>query len=291
MMMKLSVRLLLLFVAIGFNASAQQAKHPFNVYGFIVYGGYMQNGSPVNAGYKELQAYQARFGIMKYDLIYERKMLDFPNGDKANGVVNVHKTDSLAAHALQEPDILVSLDLEEWRRFDTLRTSKRILEAIQIFRKTNSRSKIGLYATVPQNTYGYDDKISRYDKWNKAYAGVAAVVDYFSPSLYNYKNTDGNDWRKAAAYSIDACRQYGYPNKKIIPYITPEISNKEKGGTAMLTYDEMLFRLQTLYELGADGCLIWTSSGTRDTNGKKPYINENEGWFKAVKDFADAHSK
>jgi len=289
--MKLSARLLLVFVALCFNASAQQAKHPFNVYGFIVYGGYMQNGSPVNASYKELQAYQARFGIRKYDLIYERKMLDFPAGDKANGIVNIHKTDSLAARALQEPDILVSLDLEEWKRFDTLRTPKRILEAVQIFRKTNKQSKIGLYATVPQNTYGYDDKISRYDKWNKAYASVAAAVDYFSPSLYNYKNTDGNDWKKAAAYSIDACRKYGYLSKKIIPYITPEVTSKEKGLTTLLTYDEMMFRLQTLYELGANGCLIWTSSSTRDANGKKLYIDENEGWFKAVKDFAIAHSK
>ncbi|MEO6521541.1 MAG: hypothetical protein ABIN91_07685 [Mucilaginibacter sp.] len=286
--MKLSARLLLVFVVICFSASAQKAKHPFNVYGFIVYGGYMQNGNQVNASYKELQTYQARFGLMKYDLIYERKMLDFPNGDKANGVVNLHKMDSLAILASQEPAVLVSLDLEEWKRFDTLKTPHRILEAINIFRKTNSRSKIGLYATVPQNTYGYDDKISRYDKWNQAYAGVAAAVDYFSPSLYNYKNTNGEDWKKAAAYSIDACRKYGYPNKKIIPYVTPEVSNK--GVTTLLNYDEMLFRLQTLYDLGADGCLIWTSSGTRDANGKKIYIDENSGWFKAVKDFATIHS-
>jgi hypothetical protein len=286
-----SVKILLLLVAVGFNAPAQQARQPFKVYGFIVYGGYMQNGMPVNAGYKELQAYQAHFGILKYDLIYESKMLDFPNGDKANGIVNVRKMDSLAVRALTEPDILVSLDLEEWKRFDTLNTPKRILEAIHIFRNTNSRSKVGLYATVPQNTYGYNDKISRYDQWNKAYSAVAAAVDYFSPSLYNYNNTDSVEWKKAAAYNIAACRKYGYPDKKILPYITPEVTHKEKGLTTMLTFKEMLFRLQTLYDLGADGCLIWTSSGTRDANGKKLYINENEGWFKAVKDFAVAHTK
>lgn len=283
------LKLFLLLVIAALSANAQKAKHPFAVYGFIVYGGYMQNGAPVNAGYKELQAYQARFGILKYDLIYERKMLDFPNGDKANGVVNVRKTDSLAALALQEPNILVSLDLEEWKRFDTLKTPQRIIDAIHIFRKTNSKSKIGLYATVPQNTYGYEENISRYDKWNKAYAAVAAEVDVFSPSLYNYKNTNNEEWKKAAIYNIDACRKYGYPDKKILPYVTPEVTNK--GVTTFLTYDEMMFRLQVLYDLGADGCLLWTSSGARDANGKKVYIDENEGWFKAVKDFALAHSK
>jgi hypothetical protein len=290
-MMKLSVKILSLLIAVGFNAWAQQAKHPFNVYGFIVYGGYVQNGRPVNAGYKELQAYQAHFGIMRYNLIYESKFLNFPKGDKANGTVDVRKMDSLAVRALSEPGVLVSLDLEEWKRFDTLNTPKRILEAIHLFRKTNSQSQVGLYATVPQNTYGYDEKISQYNKLNKAYAGVAAAVDYFSPSLYNYNSTGDVEWKKAAAYNIDACRKYGYTNKKILPYITPEVTNKEKGLTTMLTYDKMLFRLQTLYDLGADGCLIWTSSSTRDANGKKLYIDENEGWFKAVKDFAAAHSK
>lgn len=147
---------------------------------------------------------------------------------------------------------------------------------------------MGLYATVPQNTYGYDDKISRYDKVNKAYSQVAAAVDYFSPSLYNYKTTDSLLWKKSAVYSIGACKKYNYPAKKILPYLTPEISINKT--TSLLTYSEMMFRLQTLYDLGADGCLIWTSSGTRDNKGNKIYIDENEGWLKAVKDFIARHS-
>lgn len=291
--MKLSVKLLIgLFVITGYHTHAQNvnaAKHQFNVYGFIVYGGYVKNGKNVNAPYHDMQLYLAQLGIAKYDLIYENKMLDHSKEDKLkiNGTVNPYKMDSLAAKALQEPNVLVSLDLEGWKRFDTIKTPLRMIEAINAFKRTNKVSKVGLYATVPQNTYGYDDEISRYDKFNKSYASVAAVVDYFSPSLYNYKNTDNTEWKKAATYSIEACKKYGYPAKKIVPYVTPEVIIN--GTKTMLSYDEMMFRLQTLYELGADGCLIWTSSSTRDANGKRIYVDENAGWLKAVRDFIVSH--
>jgi len=281
--------LMVVSLALISMAKAQQTKHPFKVYGFVVYGGYVKDGNNVNASYKDIQLYLAHLGVMKYDLIYENKMLDYTNGDKLNGIVNQYKMDSLSSKALGNADVLVSLDLEGWKRFDTVATPTRMLAAIAAFRKQNKKCKIGLYATVPQNTYGYDDKISRYDKWNRGYAKVAAAIDYFSPSLYNYKTTDSIQWKKAAIYNVEACRKYGFPDKKIIPYVTPEVTADSK--TTLLTYDEMMFRLQTLYNLGADGCLIWTSSGSRDAAGKRIYINENEGWLKAVKDFVAMHAE
>jgi hypothetical protein len=263
------------------------AKKPFNVYGFIVYAGYSQDGKNVSTSYQQLQQYLLPYGIKKLNLFYEGKMLDYPNGDKSNGVPSIKRIDSLGYIAKNDPDIPVSLDLEGWSRFDTIKTPGRMIAVIDEFKNANRSSKVGLYATVPQNTYGYDSTIHKYDKFNKAYSSVAASVDYFSPSLYNYKDSDTIAWNKAADYNINACKLYQFPDKQILPYITPEV--KRNGVTTLLSYDEMMSHLNTLYKLGADGCLIWTSSSTRDVNGNKIYIDVNTGWIKAVKDFIVSH--
>ncbi|MDP4292039.1 MAG: hypothetical protein Q8908_13230 [Bacteroidota bacterium] len=265
----------------------QQGRKPFNVYAFIAYGGYTQNGQNVNASHQQLQQYLHSFGIHKLNLIYETRLLDYPNGDKKNGIPNIHHIDSLGILAKNEPDIPVSLDLEEWNRFDTVKTPARFIAVINEFRKVNSISQVGLYATVPQNTYAYSEAIHKNDKLNKAYSVVAAAVDYFSPSLYNYNGSDTSAWTKNAVYNLNACKQYQFPAKKILPYITPEVT--QNGVTTLLSYDEMWNRLQILYNLGADGCLIWTSSKTRDVNGNKVYVDVNSGWAKAVKDFIARH--
>ena len=260
---------------------------PFHIYGYIAYGGYMQAGRKINASFKELQEYLHPGGIQKLNLIYEGRLLDYPDGDKKNGIPDMDQIQRLAKEAAYEPGIPVSLDLEGWNRFDVEKTPQRLIAVINAFKKVNNISPVGLYATVPQNTYGYSAGINKYDKLNKEYTEVAASVDYFSPSLYNYNGSDTGAWNKAAVYNIEACRKYKYPSKKILPYITPEI--KDKGVTGLLSYDEMMNHLQTLYTLGADGCLIWTSSQTRDVNGNKIYVDVNTGWAKAVKDFSDCH--
>ncbi len=291
MKVHLKVLAFVLLASISYHGRAQNVKadkHPFNVYAFIVYGGYIQNGTEVKASYKQLSRYLLGYGIKGYDLIYEQKMIDYPDSKKENGVPNVKRIDSLGREAIGFTNTPVSLDLEGWKRFDTIKTPKRMLEVIGEFKKVNKQSPLGLYATVPQNTYAYAENIGRYDKWNKAYAQVAAAVDYFSPSLYNYDGHDTVGWNKAAVYNMAACKRYGFRDKPIIPYITPEVTQKG-GPTTMLTYEEMMNHLQTIYRLGASGCLIWTSSGTRDANGNRIYIDVNSGWLKAVRDFMATH--
>jgi len=276
-----------LCLMIAFAGFAQQRRSPgrsFKVYAFIPYSGYIRNGEAVKTNFRQLQDYLGTLGISGYDLIYENRISDFPGGDKKQGVINRSKLDPLAHEASGMPGVLVALDLEGWNRFDTLHTPDKLIDAIKAFRQTDPTNPVGLYATVPQDTYGYPKDYSRL---NKAYSKVAAVVDYFSPSLYNYKTADTAEWKKGAAFNIEACKKYGYPYKKIIPYITPEI--KVDGHARLLNYDEMLYRLKTLYEQGADGCLLWGSSGARDDQGNRVVVDENDGWLKAVKDFIKQH--
>ncbi|WP_158994216.1 hypothetical protein [Mucilaginibacter sp. L196] len=266
---------------------AQNAKHAFRVYGFIPYAGYFQNGQPKAASFNVMQQYLATLGISKYNLIYESRIANFPDGNKTHGVIDTPRLQGFAKLASLEPEVLVALDLEGWNRFDTVNTTRKLIDAVNTFKAINKQSPVGFYATVPQDTYGNPKDTVLCNKLNKAYANVAAVVDYFSPSLYNYRGAGRDEWKKEVLYNVAACKKYGYPQKKIIPYITPEITIN--GHTELLNYDEMLYRLNTLYELGVDGCLLWTSSGTRDADGKRPFVNEDEGWLKAVKDFIRQH--
>lgn len=269
-------------------ANGLNVQKPFKVYGFIVYGGYVQNGVNVNANYQQIQQYLSAFGFNKLNLIYEQNLLDYPGGVMANGVPNIGRIDSLANLAKADPSTLVSLDMESWNRFDTVATPPKYIQVINYFKSVDTLSQLGLYATVPQNTYGYTAAIhTTYDKYNKGYASVAAAVNYFSPSLYNYNGIDSVAWKNAAAYNVQACTLYGFSSKKILPYITPEVTLN--GVKTLLSYDDMMLRLQNLYNLGADGCIIWTSSSTRDANGNKIYVDVNSGWAKAVKDFILSH--
>lgn len=278
----------LLMAFAGYAQQKRPAGRQFKVYAFIPYAGYMQNGAAVPAKFGQLQDYLATLGIAKYNLIYENRITDYPDGDKTHGVINRTKLDLLAKLASAEPGVIVALDLEGWNRFDTLHTPAKLLSAIGAFKETYPAAQVGLYATVPQDTYGYPKDTTVYNRLNKAYSSVAAAVDYFSPSLYNYKTTNNEEWKKGVVYNLEACKKYGYPGKKILPYITPEINIKNE--RRLLDYSEMMYRLQTLYDLGASGCLIWGSSGMRDAADNRIIVNENEGWLKAVKDFLKQHS-
>jgi hypothetical protein len=263
-------------------------KKSFNIYGFIVYGGYVQSGANVSASYAQIQQYLLPFGIKKLNLLYEAKLLDYPNGDMANGVPNVHRIDSLASQALADPTTPVSFDTEGWNRFDTVKTPSRLISVVQDFKLINNVSPVGFYSSIPLNTYGYTTTLhASYDKYNKGFASVATEVNYFAPSLYNYNGVDSVAWKNAAAYNVQACSLYGYPTKKIYPYITPEVT--VNGVTSFLSYNDMMLRLQNLYALGADGCFVWTSSATRDANGKLIYVDVTTGWAKALVDFIAAH--
>ncbi len=187
------------------NLKNSTPRGSFKVYGFIAYGGYVQNGVNVNANYQQIQQYLLPFGFNPLNLIYEQKLLDYPGGIKENAVPNIGRIDSLANLAKSDPTTLVSLDMESWNRWDTVATPPKYTQVINEFKSIANLSSLGLYAAVPQNTYGYSPTIQSYDKFNKGYSGVAAKVDYFSPSLYNYNGVDSVAWKNMAAYNVQAC--------------------------------------------------------------------------------------
>ncbi|MEP6714726.1 MAG: hypothetical protein ABJC09_04085 [Terriglobia bacterium] len=263
----------------AFTPLRAQEKRKFTVYGSIVYRDLSTSGSEDPYVTPEVAE---RYGIQPLSLVFEQRLLDVDKSHPHNSKVDVGKIDKVAMETLTTPHKLVSLDMESWNRFDTVGTPGLYLQVIREFRKLNSKSKLGLYAVVPQVTYGWKDEVpAKYGPLNAAYKSVAAAVDYFSPSLYNWERSmsDAN-WERAAKYSIQAAHGYD-ASKPVFPYVTPEVTRQ--GTTTFLTYGQMLFRLQTLKQLGADGCIIWTGT----TQGRKAggTFDPKNGWAKAVVDF------
>ncbi|MCE0780833.1 hypothetical protein [Pseudomonas sp. NMI542_15] len=259
----------------------------FEIYGFIPYtskvvGNEIVSGRPSDNWFRNL-------GIKPIKLVYEDRLLDRPDNStgNSNAVINVDKVTRIAKESGQSRDVMVSLDLESWNRFSS-ETPSRYLKVLQIFREANPDAIVGFYSTVPQNTYVWrEEKRGHYDGQNEKYATVADAVDYFSPSLYNYSLNDFESWKKGAEYNIEAAKKYSR-TKKIFPFITPEV--EDNGRSRWLSYDEMMSRLKLLKSLGADGCVLWASSRSRDSSGKRPVLDPKAGWLKAVVDFGRVQS-
>jgi len=260
------------------SQEAAPQKGHFTIYGFIVY---RDVTSPASASSGVLASVQ-RYGIQPVDLVYEQRLLDVDKASPRDAKINPDKIDTVAKDALKNPGELVALDIEDWNRFDTAHSPALYLQVLKEFQRANPKSKVGLYGIVPQVTYGWSDDVPvKYDKLNASYKQVAEAVSYFSPSLYNWERalTD-ESWERAAKYAIDAAHAYD-ASKPVIPYITPEVTRN--GNTSFLSYDQMLFRLQTLKRLGVDGCIIWT--GTASGRKAGGTFDPSQGWAKAVVDF------
>jgi hypothetical protein len=266
---------------------AQATAKKFTIYEFVPYRDHVEgnNLSPV----PPLSQYLESLGIHPIKVIYEKRFMTDSKPD-------AEKIEEIAKSAISSPGIPVSFDTEFGDRFNPETVIPRVSEILDIYHRYNTVTPAGVYATAPQNTYAWKPDINHFDALNRSYAPIAHQVDFLSPVLYNYEGADTEAWKKAAIYNIAAAKQY-QTSKPIFPYIgvvihlqssSPDDSGQH-GPVRTLTEAEMLTRLQTLYDLGADGCIVWASSGDRTTDGKMPVFDRNSGWGKALAEFARAH--
>jgi len=274
------MKALILLISVA-TLSLSNGAYAFDIYSFIPYVKRVEDGTVVS-GAIDAQWFE-RYNVRHVNLVYENRLLDFNGADRKNPVAD---NANIKAEADRAGSDIVALDLEAWDRFNPA-TPRKIADVVKKFKRENPYAAVGLYATIPQNTYGWHaERLRDAERLNAMYASLADDVDYYSPSLYNYDGVDYSAWRNSAKYNIEAARQL--PRKKILPYVTPEVweSGKVTGKTTWLTYEQMRQRLTALKALGADGCIIWTSSESRDSAGQQPVVDPNSGWFKAVVEFA-----
>ena len=223
------------------------------------------------------------YGIKPISVIYEKNYL-------TNGVVDREKIKKLALSHSAESHIPVSFDTEFEQPGQTKKFVAQIKEIITEYRHYNAKALVGLYATIPKNTYGKIPPSYLYQQANSVYDSLIDYVDYISPSLYNYKGHDLSSWVINARFNLQTAKQYE-PSKPIIPYISPVFrqgaSSYATNGhlVELLDEDEMSKQLAALKKLGASGCIIWASSQDRTQDGKMPQFDPNNGWGKAVVEF------
>lgn len=287
---KRSTLLVLLFVvAICSSSPALAAGRKFTIYEYIPYHDHVAGGEASRV--PQLDQYLELLGIHQIKVIYEKRFM-------TNGQPDEAKIEAIAKDAINSPRIPVSFDTEFGDRFKPETVIPKVSEILSIYHRYNTVTPAGVYGTAPQNTYAWKPDIAHFDALNQKYASVAKEVDFLSPVLYNYEGPDTEAWKRAAVYNIAAAKSYK-TGKPIFPYVSITIRLKspgkddsdQHGPIRTLTEAEMLARLQTLYDLGADGCILWASSGDRTTDGNTPVFDRNSGWGKALADFAEAHQK
>jgi len=266
--------------------SAIAQKKSFTIYEYIPYRAHVVAGE--TSQIPAFREYLESVGIHPIDVVYDNRYL-------TDGKPDEKKIEAVAKQALAT-HTPVSFDTEFGNRFKPETVIPQVTEILNIYHRYNTAEPVGVYATAPQNTYAWKPDIDRFDTINDQYQPVAQLVDFLSPVLYNYEGPDTEAWKRAAIYNVAAAKKYK-TGKRILPYMTVTIrldgSGKDDathhGNIRTVTEAEMLTRLQTLYDLGADGCILWASSGDRTEDGKLPIFDRNSGWGKALADFADAH--
>jgi hypothetical protein len=249
---------------------------------FTVYA-YIPWKIKTKANQQALSDYFSTKGIKPIYVMYENTYFN-------HGTLSLKKIKELALLTSQNPDTPVSFDMEFGDRFKPETVIPRIKTILHYFRHYNSKSLVGIYATIPQNAYGLPKNTLAYNTLNRKYDTLIHDIDFISPSLYNYNGHDFNSWYAFARFTMTQAKQYK-PNKPIIPYISPIVrlgpSLLAKNGNLVeeLTEQEMSKRLQTLADLGASGCIIWASSQDRTKDGEFPQFSPSSGWGKAVTEF------
>lgn len=248
----------------------------FDIYGFIPWRFHTVEGKTYNI---DVNANLQHLGVKPVRVIYPRYFLtkdERPDPEKIKRLAQSTVND-------QTP---ISFDIEIGNRFRPETNLPIILETLTLYRKFGGQAPVGIYAVLPQNTYGGNRlnplKAVLYQKLNQQYKAVADLVDFISPSLYNYDGQDLEAWKKSALFSMQESKKFA-KGKPIIPYITATYSKTGKEiNKFSLTEEEMQSRLDYLKSLGAKGVIVWQSSGERDVNGKFPSTNFEKGWGKAL---------
>lgn len=261
-----------------------------NVYSFEIYGRIpwsFQKNEVLISNQEEVKSILTKNGINEIDVVYHNRML-------TNNEVDPEKIKKIASDSLENPDIPISFDYELGNRFKPETVLPNIIKIIDLYRFYGGKSKIGVYAMLPQNTYGgknlTSEEMQKYDSLNKKYEELASKLDFLSPSFYFYDGKNFVDWKKSVDFNMKQSKLIAKKyNLKIYPYvtnafITSKIDPITKGWSIeLLSCKQMKQTIKYIEDRGANGVIIWNSSNVLTENDVKPIISYDQPWFKGVK--------
>lgn len=261
--------------------------YAFEIYGFIPWGA--ERGEGLITSPDEVKKGLEQDGIQRIDVVYHNRML-------TNGHVDSEKIKKIALESQINPKIPISFDLEIGDRNNPETILPRLLAIIDLYHAHGGKAPIGVYATLPQNTFGGSKltvkRKAELIELNKQYEIIAEKIDFISPVLYFYDGENLDEWRKAVDFNLVQSKSLASRyNLKIYPYITNSFrmgeKNKNTGGwtVKLLNQKQMKDTLTYLDKKGADGAIIWASSQVVDDSGLRPVIQKNSPWIKGIKSF------
>lgn len=162
----------------------------------------------------------------------------------------------------------------------------KMIHIIVTSRKVNPSVKYGFYACVPLREYwapvkNDSEQMKKWKEANDYLRPLADSLDVICPSLYAFYR-DHNAWVKYAKANIAEAKRMAN-GKPVYVFLWPKYhnSNKEEGKKFI---DGVFWRLQleTVYNSGVDGVIIWDSPLVVNNPEDKVWNPEREWWKETI---------
>lgn len=166
---------------------------------------------------------------------------------------------------------------------------QKMIHIINCSKKANPALKYGYYGCVPLRDYWSPVKndpemLKQWKKANDYLKPLAEAVDVICPSLYTFY-PDRKAWVKYAKANIAEAKRLS-AGKPIYAYLWPKYhtSSNKKDKKRFIDGDFWRLQLETVYNSGIDGIIIWDS--TRVVNDPKDSIwDPNRAWWQETVSF------
>ena len=261
-------------------------SYAFTVYGFIPWKNSVDQYNMISEHKNTTSMVNSLIGASNIKIFYEKDIF-------TNKQVDPEKIKKIAVDSQNDPNTPISLDIEIGNRFKPETVLPVINQALDLYHFYNGKAPIGVYALLPQNTYGakklHDQKKNKYILLNQQYESLAAKINFLSPVFYFYDGQDMNLWRQSVDFGMQEAQRYAKKyHLKIYPYVTNcfKINQGQPTTILQLNRRQMSFVLNYLSSRGADGAIVWAGSRTVDVDGKKPIIHlSQDGWAEGIGQF------
>ena len=215
-------------------------------------------------------------GLRPFILLYENRLTKIDDNGKL--VLDTEKVTNEAIKAAQNPDVVVSTDIEKWYGDSSISDEEladRFKSLFDLFKQDNPKLKIGNYGVAPSNlnVYRFYDKgktedsllLARWRKNNERRFAAMTHVDIIFPALY-IPEPDIVSWEKDFKTTIEEIRKHN-SEKPIIVYLWPAFYDAPWSEYNRLIMDPDLWKsiLEVAYKY-ADGAVLWASPVDKDKN-------------------------
>ena len=245
----------------------------------------------------------SKYGLKPYTIFYgvhiwpKKKAMNLPPSDKHIDklVKNITRAKSPVIYDIEHWPLdirkgvksVADDDIANANAKEVTASINKMIHVMKYSRKINPSVKYGYYACIPLRDYWspVHNKPGQMETWKKANDFLKPLVDsvdVLCPSLYAFF-PDREAWVKYAKANIAEAKRLAN-DKPVYAYLWPKyhISNK-KDGKKFIEGDFWKLQLETIYNSGVDGIIIWDSPRVVNNPKDKVWDPKREWWQETVK--------